>query len=503
MVAMNRAQRRAQARAEGRSTRSRRIAALGSGAVLAVSAGGTVLTLAASPAHATVNDTVTTLADSGTGSLRAAIDDANSNGGGTISFGAGLSGTITLASDLPALTQSVTIAGPGASAVTVDGNGHREFYLDTATTLTISGLTLTGGSYAPLQTFGGGTITADQMVIENNSPTNNRGGGLNCDSSTLTLSNSIVSGNVADGGGGGMDLYGCSATIVSTTIADNRAPGRDGGGLYVNGGTTSIENSTISGNYAEDNSGAVYIANSDSGSAAVTISNSTIANNTTANSSDPATGISVSGGSTLDLIQSTVTGNHHVGSSVSLYGALYLQGGSGAASAGAKQQPPHVQSTHAHPQATGGVHSAAAGAVNIVGTIITGNGDTTKTNNFDIFSGESTATVTSDHSLIGTTESSVTVDDVGGTLRNVDPMLGPLADNGGPTQTMALLAGSPAIDAGPVPVPTFPLNDNDQRGAGFPRVIGPAVDIGAFEVQPPPAPPAPPPAVIIAPKFTG
>jgi hypothetical protein len=77
---------------------------------------------------------------------------------------------------------------------------------------------------------------------------------------------------------------------------------------------------------------------------------------------------------------------------------------------------------------------------------------------------------------------------VNGNMVGVDPLLGPLADNGGPTQTHALLPGSPAIDRG--------RNDlglaTDQRGFG--RVAGRAADMGAFEVQPPPAPPpAPPP----------
>jgi hypothetical protein len=61
-----------------------------------------------------------------------------------------------------------------------------------------------------------------------------------------------------------------------------------------------------------------------------------------------------------------------------------------------------------------------------------------------------------------------------------DPKLGPLQDNGGPTPTMALLPGSPAIDAGD--------NTNapewDQRGPGFPRIVNGTLDIGAFEVQP-------------------
>src|SRR5262249_37605415 len=66
-------------------------------------------------------------------------------------------------------------------------------------------------------------------------------------------------------------------------------------------------------------------------------------------------------------------------------------------------------------------------------------------------------------------------------LRNVDPLLGPLQDNGGPTRTRALLAGSPAIDAGD---PAFqPPPDTDQPGEGFAPVVGGRIDIGAFEVQ--------------------
>ncbi len=91
--------------------------------------------------------------------------------------------------------------------------------------------------------------------------------------------------------------------------------------------------------------------------------------------------------------------------------------------------------------------------------------------------------------------------DTGGTIMGQDPTLGPLQNNGGPTETMALLPGSPAIDAGPNPVPSFPTNEFDQRGDGFTRVVNGTVDIGAFEVQPPPTPA--PEAVVIAPKFTG
>jgi hypothetical protein len=66
-------------------------------------------------------------------------------------------------------------------------------------------------------------------------------------------------------------------------------------------------------------------------------------------------------------------------------------------------------------------------------------------------------------------------------ILDVDPLLGPLADNGGPTLTHALLPGSPAIDAGD-PNPADPP-EWDQRGPGFPRIANGRIDIGAFEVQ--------------------
>ncbi len=78
----------------------------------------------------------------------------------------------------------------------------------------------------------------------------------------------------------------------------------------------------------------------------------------------------------------------------------------------------------------------------------------------------------------------VTVNDVGGTQSGVtDPGLAPLAANGGPTLTHALLDGSPALNAGPVPVPSFPGNEFDQRGPGYARVAFGVVDVGAFEAQ--------------------
>jgi hypothetical protein len=86
------------------------------------------------------------------------------------------------------------------------------------------------------------------------------------------------------------------------------------------------------------------------------------------------------------------------------------------------------------------------------------------------------------HNLIGdgTGGSGFAASDLVGTSSNpIDPKLGPLQNNGGPTFTMALLPGSPAIGAGdPTDAPMY-----DQRGPGFPRAVNGKIDIGAFEVQ--------------------
>jgi hypothetical protein len=87
---------------------------------------------------------------------------------------------------------------------------------------------------------------------------------------------------------------------------------------------------------------------------------------------------------------------------------------------------------------------------------------------------------------------------------NTDPMLGPLQDNGGPAFTHTLLSGSPAIDAGDPSFDPYSFNPpllEDQRGAGFPRVVNDRIDIGAFEVPPAPTP-TPSPTVTPTPTAT-
>ena len=95
--------------------------------------------------------TVTSTADSGAGTLRAALDPVTgAQDGDTINFQAGLSGTITLTTGQMVVSHSITISGPGANNLAVNGNASsRVFFINSGTTVTISGLTITKG-------FGGG-----------------------------------------------------------------------------------------------------------------------------------------------------------------------------------------------------------------------------------------------------------------------------------------------------------------------------------------------------------
>jgi hypothetical protein len=488
----NRATRRATAR------RGRKLAALGSGAVLATGAASAAL--AAFPASASaVTIAVSNTNDAGAGSLRQALADANP--GDTIDL-SGVSGTITLTSGQLDIDDAVTITGPGASTLAISGNGaSRVFQMDSdlgGGTVTITGVTITGGNTtgqgAGINFYcdsGSGNLVIDSVVITGNTD-EDLGAGLYFDrchnGSNLTIANSVISNNTAtDSGGGGIWFdEGETLTIQNTTVANNRGA-YYGGGLYFDDGANLVVlNSTFSGNQAsqggdaEGSGGAIQITDL-TGSAL--IANSTISGNSAI---DNGGGINLESGS-LTLEQATISGNTAGAGG----DGLYLGYGSSSDAAAQRAQ----RGKQATTDAAEGPSAQAVGTVAIAGTIIAGNADGTD----DVGGapdGGNAATVTS--SVTGGVNN-VTVTDGGGNQTGVtDPGLAALAANGGPTETMALLAGSAAIDAGPNPVPDFPGNEFDQRGPGFARVVGSAVDVGAYEVQEPaPAP------LVITPRFTG
>ena len=236
------------------------------------------LTLAcalAIPAHATTI-LVTNTNDSGPGSLRQALADAND--GGTIDA-TGISGVITLTSGELLVDKSVTINAAGADVLAVDGNASsRVFHIGSGETVTISGLTIRNGHD---DNMGGGidnevgaTLTITNSTLSSNTAgsVNNpavEGGGI-FNSGTLTIVNSTVSGNSAGGiagSGGGIENFG-TLTILNSTFSGNTAI--KGAGVHNNGPATvvTITNSTLSGNTASAyggacfNGGTMYIANS-------------------------------------------------------------------------------------------------------------------------------------------------------------------------------------------------------------------------------------------------
>ena len=246
---------------------------------------------------------------------------------------------------------------------------------------------------------------------------------------------------------------GVTASISGLTIADGNASGGpaalgNGGGIFIyNGGTLTVSNSTISGNTtggggSGDQGGGIWSAGT------LTVSNSTISGNTASYG-----GGIFSGGGTLTVSNSTISGN-----TASLGGGIFSGSGGG-------------------------------GTLTVSNSTISGNTLTSNSNGGGIYIGSGTATIT--NSIVaGNTEGQAGTDCVScGTQSSnnlittptniIDPKLGTLANNGGPTETMLPQAGSPAIATG-----LSSTLSTDQRG--LPRPTGNDIgsDLGAVETTP-------------------
>jgi hypothetical protein len=217
--------------------------------------------------------TVTNTNDAGDGSLRQAISSALP--GDTIDFNLTYPATITLTSQALVGTnltidKNLTIRGPGASNLTVSGNGAAQvFSITSAATVSISGLTVTDGK----NDNGGaiensGTLTLSNSVISSSSSI--QGAGINNQSTgVLTVTNSTFSGNTASGIGGGIYNAG-TATVTASTFSSNTAG--EAAGIY-NGQTLTLTNSTFAGN--QETSGGAALENQ----VTMHVSNSTFFNN--------------------------------------------------------------------------------------------------------------------------------------------------------------------------------------------------------------------------------
>ena len=457
--------------------------------------GNTGNRLAASPGAAVVGNIASTLTvtsgnDSGPGTLRQAISDAMD--GDTIQFAAGLT-TITLTSGAINITKSLTISGPGAGVLTVKRDSRaapfQNFTINFGTTVSLSGLTISGGAAS----FGGGISNSGTLTISNSIIAGNDGGGIfngGNNGATLTISNSTISDNSvpSDSGGGIFNYFGSTLTLINNTISGNSA--RYGGGIF-NGGTLTISNNIITGNSGGDLGGA-GISN---GGGTLTISNSTISDNSTLGGS----GGGIWNTGKLMISNTTISGNSAINfgfgggvlnggtatiSNSTIAGNLASLGGGGIINGGTLT----INNSTIYDNSTtydygGGIENQGT-MLNLNSSIVANN--TAPPGGPDIFG----AVTTGDYNLIKN------ISGISGSLpgthnlTGVDPRLGPLQNNGGPTPTKALLAGSPAIDQGK----NFTAATNDQRGVGFVRTFddpavmnaggGDGTDIGAFEVQP-------------------
>lgn len=383
---------------------------------------------------------VTETADSGEGSLRAAIDAANDHAGPD-SIPIDATGTIQLETALPAIGDDVEISGPGQAALTVRRNAGAAFRIFDAdpVALSLSGMTIVNGRAlegAGVRSQGslaltGVTVTGNEAVASGETETTARGAGV-LSFGPLTLRQTTVSGNTASASegafattaqAGGVAALGGSL-IDRSTVSDNSAVATgagvsefavaEGAGLFLTGGKLNrVRSSTISGNSASASGGNSASTAFGAGIEGedLTVNSSTI----TANLASPS---SPGGGANLDVAEETV-----------------------------------VRDTI--------VSNPRGGEPNC--------GQPLLSEGFNIDDGSS----------CGFTEA--------GDRSSVDPGLDPsLADNGGPTLTHALLPGSAAIDAGSA----FGAG-TDQRGlprpSDFATIANPlggdGSDIGAFEVQ--------------------
>jgi predicted outer membrane repeat protein len=415
------------------------------------------LGLSLAPTTYAATFTVINLNDSGAGSLRAAIGSANGAGGAdTVNFQAGLTGTITLTTGEIAITDDLTLTGPGASVITITKSGAAGRLLDInvgTPTVTISGLTFTGGD--PAGPGGAiaqrnGALTIQSSVFTNNQTTGTfaGGGALYTYHGSLTVQNSTFSGNTGAGGGALYANYGGGAVTVQNSTFSGNTARRAGGAMYATAPNVTIQGSTFSGNTAGRAGGALYVRDN------LVVQNSTFSGNTAATDGGA---IRLYENNTATISNSTITGNSATGEG-------------------------------------GGIFMLYNDVLNLASTIVANNTDGAGANDiFDIGSSVVNAT----NSLIQVT-SGFTFGTNTANITGQNPLLGPLANNGGPTQTHALLAGSPAIDTGSNPLAL----SFDQRGAGFARTVGAQTDIGAFEVQAGGPPPPPPPPVVQIPVPT-
>jgi hypothetical protein len=357
------------------------------------------------------------------------------SGNSSASYGSGLVNYGTAALTNCTVTNGSAYRGGG----TLENNG----------TETLSGCTISGNTGSGLENgdyfFRSASLDASNCTISSNTLQ-----GVDSLFGTSTLTNCVISGNgttpagVARGGGVDNDS---TAYLTGCTITDNQS---DFGAGVENDGKAELTGCTISGNSA--NVGAV-----DNEDGSITLTACTISGNS-------GTGL-VDSEATAVIVNSTISGN----STASAGGGVDNYGGSTATLTDCTISGNSGKSSGGLYDAGGGFFSSPSTAT-LTSTIIASNTASGKASDI------SGTDVTGTYNLIGTGGSGGLSNGTDGNIVGVsNPLLAPLGNYGGPTQTMALLPGSPAIGAGT----GVSLVTTDQRGA--PRATSGSTDIGAFQ----------------------
>ncbi|MEI7908792.1 MAG: choice-of-anchor Q domain-containing protein [Verrucomicrobiota bacterium] len=345
---------------------------------------------------------------------------------------------------------------PGTDTITFGGTTFTDASVPDVITLTSGELTIT----SPLNIMGPGANALHISANHSSRVLNLVAGSYGVRLDGLTLRDGAVSDQ---SGAGIQSSTSGSLTITRCVIRDNQLTNtggtvEQGAGIYQAAGQLIIRDSALSGNAAVNGwGGAVSVDKA----ASLQLVNSTVSGN----QANQGAGIWINPGSLVSIIQSTLSANAATTNGGGIFnnnGAVTLANSLVAANAAPAQ--PDLYSAAPDP---------GAGLFSLGGNLLGSN---------------STGTSTFTAGL-----PNASADFVGTAAAPLNPVVGPLANNGGPTPTIALLNGSPAINAGKnsnIPADTFDQNANsnltesipfDQRGSGFARVIGTTVDAGAFE----------------------
>lgn len=441
-----------------------------------------ILTLSLSPAWAGTY-TVTNLNDSGPGTLRQAIADAQTQpGADTIEFAANLSGDLAITGTL-GISGVIDLVGPGADVLTIYGNGSSRtvLYVHSNAEVTISGLSITNGSYG-IENQGMLTINECNMfqnyasgIYNNGSNANltvndstlseNAGSGIYSYYATLTVNRSTVDGN---SGAGVANRSGISV-INDSIISNNRVRGVIS---HYSGNTIRLNRCTISGNSTTESYGGAGLYSD--GATSLTITHSTFVDNTAA--SGCGGGIKIIGGTDIDFYNNTLSGNlAGWGGGLCIKGAIVLNAfhstitDNSANNLGGGIYIDDTTPTLMLGNSLVAGNSAPTGSYNPTAGVEMYNEGSFRSKGHNLFGQNGTA---------GLVDASPDATDLILT-GPIGTTIGPLADNGGPTLTHLLLAGSQAINGGDNSL--IPQNaTTDQRGEA--RIQNGTVDIGAVEV---------------------